>query len=97
MGLHRDYRLDPRTLWKEVTMTPEKMKEIVQSLQTKAWDYGLLQHGFDISDDKGRRIGVWYSILTAPTFVRMQEDGTVRIDTPELETYEKICPELDDK
>jgi hypothetical protein len=48
-------------------------------------------------DDKGRRIGVWYSILTAPTFVRMQEEGTVRIDTPELETYEKIRPELDDK
>ena len=97
MGLNRDYRLDPRTLWKEVTMTPEKMKEIVQSMQTKAWEYQLLQHGFDMWDDKGRRIGVWYSILTAPTFVRMQEDGTVRIDTPELETYEKIRPELDDK
>ena len=57
MGLNRDYRLDPRTLWKEVTMTPEKMKEIVQSMQTKAWEYQLLQHGFDMWDDRGRRIG----------------------------------------
>ena len=23
IGLHRDYRLDPETLWKEVAMTPE--------------------------------------------------------------------------
>ena len=93
MGLHRDYRLDPRTLWKEETMTPARMKEIVQSMQSKAWDYNLIQHGFDISDDKGRRIGLWYSIMTAPTLVRMQEDGTVRIDTPDLETYKKIRSE----
>ncbi len=43
-----------------------------------------------MSDDKGRPIGVWYSILTARTFLRMQENGTVRIDTPELDTYEKV-------
>ena len=95
MGLHRDYRLDPRALWKDETMTPERMKEIVQSMQSKAWDHRLLQHGYDILDDKGRRIGVWYSIMTAPTLVRMQEDGTVRIDTPALDTYEKIRSELD--
>ena len=93
IGLHRDYRLDPRTLWKEETMTPVRMKEIVQAMQSKAWDYNLFQHGFDISDDKGRRIGLWYSIMTAPTLVRMQEDGTVRIDTPDLETYKKIRSE----
>lgn len=90
MGLHRDYRLDPRTLWKEVTMTPAKMKEIVEFMQAKASEFRLFQHGFEMSDDKGRPIGVWYSILTAPTFVRMQEDGTVRIDTPKLDTYERF-------
>jgi hypothetical protein len=89
MGLHRDYRLDPRTLWKEVTMTPTKMKEIVYYMKAKADEYGLYQYGFEMSDDKGRPIGVWYSILTARTFLRMQEDGTVRIDTPEIDTYEK--------
>jgi hypothetical protein len=96
IGLHRDYRLDPRTLWKEETMTPARMKEIVQSMQAKAWDHRLFQHGFDISDGKGQRIGVWYSILTATTLVRIQEDGTVRIDTPDLETYEKIRSEKND-
>ncbi len=90
MGLHRDYRLDPRTLWKEVKMTPERMKEIVEYMQIKAGEYRLFQAGFGISDDKDRPIGVWYSILTARTFVRMQEDGTVRIDTPPLDTYEKF-------
>jgi hypothetical protein len=95
IGLHRDYHLDPETLWKEVTMTPERMKEIIEHMQTKAAEYQQFQYGFEMSDDKGRPIGVWYSILTARTFVRMQENGTVRIDTPELDTYEKFETEMD--
>ena len=95
MGLHRDYRLDPETLWKEVTMTPARMKEIVENMKTKADEYRQFQYGFEMSDDKGRPIGVWYSILTARTFLRMQENGTVRIDTPELDTYEKFEAETD--
>jgi hypothetical protein len=95
MGLHRDYRLDPETLWKEVTMTPARMKEIVEHMITKAAEFRRYQYGFEMSDDKGRPIGVWYSILTARTFLRMQENGTVRIDTPELETYEKLDAETD--
>ncbi|MDP1993000.1 MAG: hypothetical protein Q8K00_18455 [Syntrophales bacterium] len=95
MGLHRDYRLDPETLWKEVAMTPARMKEIVEHMKTKADEYRQFQYGFEMSDDKGRPIGVWYSILTARTFLRMQENGTVRIDTPELDTYEKFEAETD--
>jgi len=90
MGLHRDHRLDPGTLWKRVSMTPILMKEIVGFMQAKASEYQQFQYGFEISDDQGRPIGVWYSILSARTFIRMQEDGTVRIDTPPLEIYEKI-------
>jgi hypothetical protein len=90
MGLHRDTRLDPETLWKEVTMTPEKMKEIVDNIHTRAAESGQYPTGHEMADDKGRPIGVWFSIMTARTFLRMQENGTVRIDTPPLETYEKF-------
>jgi hypothetical protein len=90
MGLHRDYRLDPSTLWKEVEMTPERMKETVLHMKTKAFELMQFPHGFDILDNNGRPIGVWYSILTARTYVRMEDNGTVMIDTPELETYIKF-------
>ncbi len=89
MGLHRDYRLDPETLWREVLMTPEMMKELVENMKTRASQVGMSQYGFEISDDKGRPIGVWYSPLEARTFIRMNEDGTLRIDTPPLDTYQK--------
>ena len=90
MGLHREYRLDPATLWREVEMTPERLKGIVEGMKTMASGFFQFQYGFEITDNRGRPIGVWYSILEARTFVRMNEDGTVRIDTPDLETYEKL-------
>jgi hypothetical protein len=95
MGLHRGYRLDPETLWKEVEMTPERMKEIVEHMKTKAFDYLHFQYGFEITDNGGRPIGVWYSILPARTFVRVKEDKTVRIDTPDLDTYDKLRRDAD--
>jgi hypothetical protein len=89
MGLHKGYHLDPETLWKEVVMTPERMKEIVEHMKTKASIYFQHQFGFEITDNGGRPIGVWYSILKARTFVRVNEDKIVRIDTPDLDTYQE--------
>ena len=95
MGLHSGFRLDPETLWREVSMTPERMKGIVEGMRTKASEFFQFQYGYEITDNGGRPIGVWYSILEARTFVRMNEDGTVRIDTPDLETYDKLRQDAD--
>jgi len=57
-------------------------------MKAKVSELRSLLHGFALSDNNGRPIGVWYSILEARTFLRMKDDGTVRIDTPDLYTYE---------
>jgi hypothetical protein len=90
MGLHRDYRLNPEALWKEVDMTPGKLREIIGFMKAKAFEFSQFQHGFDLIDTGGKKIGFWYSILTARTFLRFEEDGTVMVLAPELETYEKL-------
>ena len=82
MGLLRAYRLDPSTTWREVNMSPVEMQEIVRSMRDRAFIRKPSLQGFEMSDNSGRPIGVWYSTLEAPTFLRMNEDGTVRIDTP---------------
>jgi hypothetical protein len=88
MGLDRRYHLDPATLWKEVDMSPPKMKEIVEGMKTKVTTLETVLSGFTLTDNNGRPIGVWYSLLKARTFVQMNANGTVRIDTPPLDTYE---------
>ncbi|MEW6334717.1 MAG: hypothetical protein AB1558_10635 [Thermodesulfobacteriota bacterium] len=91
MGLHRDHRLDPETLWREVPgMTAARMEEIVEGMKTKASQHNMFQYGFAMSDDRGRPVGVWYSILWARTFLRMNEDGMVRIDTPAPDVYLRL-------
>lgn len=90
IGLHRDYRLDRETLWKEVAMTPEKLREIVGFMKAKAREFHQYPYGFDLREPGGKKIGFWYSILLARTFIRLEEDGAVMILTPELDTFEKL-------
>jgi hypothetical protein len=90
IGLHRDYRIDTETLWKEVEMTPKVMQNIVRSMKEIASIRQFFLYGFELVDPKGHPIGVWYSIQTARTCLQMKDDGTVRIDTPDLDTYEEL-------
>jgi hypothetical protein len=84
MGLGKAYTLDS-TLWKKVEMTPGQLREFVTNMRRKV----LVVHGFALVDNRGNRIGVWYSLLSATTSLRMEDDRTVVIPTPALNTYEE--------
>jgi hypothetical protein len=90
IGLDKAYALDS-DLWKKVDMTPAKLREIVMSMKNKAAsvNFTAALHGFAILDDKGKQVGVWYSIMEAATnsYVRMQDSKTVLIDTPDINTW----------
>jgi len=66
---------------------PKDFKDKIHEMQTQALILRQSQHGFAILDDRGRQIGVWYSIPGATTQVKMQDDKTVLIYTPPLDTY----------
>ena len=90
LGLDKAYALDS-DLWKKIDMTPTKLREIVMSMQNKAAtvNFKAPLHGFAILDDKGKQIGVWYSIIEATinSSVRMKDSKTVLIDTPDINTW----------
>jgi hypothetical protein len=88
IGLDKNYQLDPSTSWKEVNMTPEMLKELIRGMKAVLFPKGASLQGFVMTDDNGRPVGVWYSILQARTFLKINSDGTVRIDTPRLDLYE---------
>lgn len=90
IGLDKAYALEP-DLWKKVEMTPGKLRELVQYMHDKVStvSLGSALHGFATFDDKGKQIGVWYSILEAKTFLKMKDDRTVIIITPDIDTYLK--------
>jgi hypothetical protein len=88
MGLDKTCTLDS-DLWKKIEPTPQEFREIVQNMQSKALSLGQYQHGFAILDDNGKRIGVWYSLLSVRTVVQNKGDGKVVIHTPDLDTYNR--------
>ncbi|MEN6332177.1 MAG: hypothetical protein ABFD57_09330 [Smithella sp.] len=88
LGLNKAYTLDS-TLWKKVELSQANLQEMVTDMKSKARDIGQNQFGFVVLDNQGKKIGVWYSLLTATAPVRMKEDNKVIIYTPDQNTYEK--------
>jgi len=88
IGLDKAYKLEP-DLWKHVDMTPQKLRELVIDMHEKvrSLNMTLTLHGFALLDDKGKQIGIWYSILEATTSLWMKNDHTVIIITPGINTY----------
>ena len=88
LGLKKTHVLEPG-LWKPVEITPGLLKTLMTDMQSRAsWSNDFL-HGFVILDQEGRPIGIWYSLLSARTAVRIKGDGSVAIPPPALNTYEK--------
>jgi len=87
MGIRKDLHLEKDTQWKKIDMSPERCRDVVSHIETRALGLGLFPYGFFIQDDHAKRIGIWYSILTATTPVWMKDDHTVVIHTPPVDTY----------
>jgi len=85
MGLKKEYTLDS-DLWKKVE-TAATFKDMVQGMQKKTGEYVLSLHGFQMLDNGGQPIGIWYSILSAKASLIMKEDNRVLVFTPDIDTY----------
>jgi len=88
LGLDKAYNLEP-DLWKRVDMTPQKLRELVTDMQSKVRSVTirLSLKGFSLFDGNGKQIGTWYSIITAITSLKMKDDRTVVVITPDVDTY----------
>jgi hypothetical protein len=87
IGVNKAYTLDS-TLWRKIVATPEIFKNLVSGMKSRPSTSAL--HGYAILDDKGRQIGVWYSMFGVRGYVKMEGERTVDISTP----INPIRPEL---
>lgn len=87
IGVNKAYTLDS-TLWRKIVATPEVFKNLVSGMKSRPLTSAL--HGYAILDDKGKQIGVWYSMFGVRGYVKMESERTVDIATP----INPIRPEL---
>ena len=86
IGIDKAWTLES-DLWKRRDLSSQSMKELVQNMQTKAWEQNILLHGFDILDDRGRKIGDWYSVMGSGMTVEIKGERSVIVYTPPIDTY----------
>jgi hypothetical protein len=83
IGLDKGLTVEP-DLWEKVEVTPKKFRELVMGMNSGLDSMlGESFSGFALFDHKGKQIGVWYSLPDARTSLRMKDDHTVIIFTPE--------------
>jgi hypothetical protein len=87
LGLNKAYILDSN-LWKEVEFKTEELKQLTSRMQIRAMQCRRSQFGFAILDDKGKQIGIWYSILVPGISIKMLADQKVIIYPPNDSYYE---------
>lgn len=89
LGLPKKLKLEP-DLWKPVKKPEKQLKELVTGMQSKLRGHNMSPWGFAVEDEKGRRIGIWYSLPQATTIIRMIDRQTAEIYTPPIDTYLKL-------
>lgn len=86
MGMDKSRSVGP-DLWKKQELTAEGMKRLVENMRARAMEQGASLHGFDILDNRGRKIGEWYSIPGLHVVIRTEGETRVVVSTPPLDIY----------
>ena len=72
-------------LWKRREMTAEGMKELVGNMRSRAMEHMAFLQGFDILDDRGAKIGEWFSLPGMSIVIWIKGRDRVSISTPPLD------------
>jgi hypothetical protein len=86
MGIDKSWTLES-DLWKEKALDSQGMKILVQNMQSKSMEQNRILHGFDIFDNRGEKIGDWFSVLGISTTVKITGERTAVVHTPPIDTY----------
>jgi hypothetical protein len=86
MGMDKSRSLES-DLWKKKDLTAEGMKRLVEHMRARAMEKGASLHGFDILNEKGGKIGDWFSIPGLNIMIRTEGENRVVVSTPPLDIY----------
>ncbi len=86
IGIDKTWTLES-DLWKKKDLSAEGMRDLVQNMQNRSSEQNSMLHGFVILDNKGQKIGDWFSIMGLITTVQLTGEKSVIVYTPPIDTY----------
>lgn len=70
-------------LWKPLEMDSIKLKDLVENMKTQGMGAGVLPYGFEIFDDRGGKIGNWFSLSGQNVTIWIRGENKFEMSTPE--------------
>lgn len=86
IGIDKTWSLET-DLWKKRDLNYEIMKGLVLNMRSKELEHNMMLHGFDIFDNRERKIGNWFSIMGLTMTVKITGERKVIVYTPPIDTY----------
>ena len=66
IGVEKRFRFDSAEHWMRVKSGEESLKRLIEGMQSKALQMNRNLRGFEMVDQRGERIGEWYSAVGDP-------------------------------
>lgn len=82
IGVEKRFRFDSAEHWMRVKPGEESLKPLIAGMQSKAMQRNLNLRGFEMVDQRGERIGEWYSVAGIQAVIKRTGIDSVEIFPP---------------
>lgn len=88
IGVEKRFRFDSAQHWVKVGPEGESLQRLIEGMQSKALQTNRNLRGFEMLDQRGERIGVWYSEAGAQGVIKRTGIDSVEVWPPPTEKPE---------
>jgi hypothetical protein len=81
IGIGKEWALES-DLWKPVDLESNKLKELIFNIKSQGMGSGSNPYGYEIFDDRGGKIGDWFSLPGQNITVWIRGENRVELSTP---------------
>jgi hypothetical protein len=88
IGVEKRFRFDSAQHWVKVGPEGESLQRLIEGMQSKALQTNRNLRGFEMVDQRGERIGVWYSAAGVQGVIKRTGVDSVEVWPPSPEKVE---------
>ncbi|HET6489873.1 MAG TPA: hypothetical protein VFG28_08925 [Syntrophales bacterium] len=82
IGVEKKFRFDSAKHWMKIGPGQEALKRLMEAMQSRARERNQNLRGFEMVDQKGERIGEWYSVVGIQPAIKRTGIDSVEVWPP---------------
>ena len=86
IGVEKRFRFDSAQHWMKIGPEGESLQRLIEGMQSKALQMNRNLRGFEMVDQRGERIGEWYSAVGIQAVIKRTGIDSVEVWPPSMES-----------